>query len=539
VLEEKTSWWAEAKCNVIYQTIWDDQLEWQGAQDGALVITGSGAMPDYTAAGVGGFSFHFDGSDIYVRLPPWKDDQYLIRTITIGKGITHVGSYAFCSEDFTSSLYDLSGLKTVTLSDTVTSIGEYAFSDCKGLKNIRLSQKLQRIDYGAFSGCAGLTEIILPDSVKALGERVFLDCDSLKEITIGSGLRQYGEGAFDASTLQAVRVSDGNPEFKSKDGVLLSRGGERLDLYPKGKKDSSYTVPAGVKTIGSEAFAYNEYLKTLVLSSDVRTLERHAIRDGKGLSGLYLNNGLKTIQEDAILSCPELTELVFPYGVTSLCDLSGCDRIRKVTIPETVTNFITGSGVDEGGWEWTSYFGFMIYDGGDPVYPLIRCVKNSAADKWAVLFGYPVEYINSVEISEPPITKNGLIYRLNGKEKTAAVTGAENAEEKTVVIPDHVKVDGKKYSVVEIAAGAFKGMKKLKSATVGKNVETIGKNAFNGCKKLKAVIIRTTRLTEKTVGDGAFKGIQKKATVACPKGMAKTYRRILEKKGAPKTVTIK
>lgn len=141
-----------------------------------------------------------------------------------------------------------------------------------------------------------------------------------------------------------------------------------------------------------------------------------------------------------------------------------------------------------------------------------------------------------------PTTKpaiDGLTYLLNEKKKTAVVTGAENAGEKTIAIPDTVKTDGKKYQVIGISEGAFKGMKKLKTVTIGKNVTSIGKNAFYGCKKLSSIRIKSTGLTAKTVGANAFKGIASKVVIKCPLKKLKDYKALLVKKGVPKKATFR
>ncbi len=90
-----------------------------------------------------------------------------------------------------------------------------------------------------------------------------------------------------------------------------------------------------------------------------------------------------------------------------------------------------------------------------------------------------------------------------------------------------------------IGANAFKGCKVLPKITLSAKVKTIGKNAFNGCAKLKTITIKTKLLKDKTVGANAFKGIYSKPTVTCPKGMAKTYKKLLLKKGMPKKAVFK
>ena len=86
-------------------------------------------------------------------------------------------------------------------------------------------------------------------------------------------------------------------------------------------------------------------------------------------------------------------------------------------------------------------------------------------------------------------------------------------------------------------AGAFKDCKKLTKITLGKNVTSIGKNAFSGDKKLKTIVINSAKL--KSVGKNAFKNINKKAIIKVPKKQLKAYKKLFKKAGLPKSVKIK
>ena len=144
---------------------------------------------------------------------------------------------------------------------------------------------------------------------------------------------------------------------------------------------------------------------------------------------------------------------------------------------------------------------------------------------------------DSTTPASPTATVNRVNYSLSGS--TAAVIGPESRDATNVTIPKTVKVDGKSYKVTEIKASAFKGMKKLTSVTIGENVKTIGKSAFQNCAKLKTITIKAKKLTSSSIKSSAFKGIYSKATFKCPKGKAEAYRKILLKKGAPKTCRFK
>ena len=114
---------------------------------------------------------------------------------------------------------------------------------------------------------------------------------------------------------------------------------------------------------------------------------------------------------------------------------------------------------------------------------------------------------------------------------TVAYVNVADINVATLSIPDTITSGGNIYKVTEIKANAFKNNKKLKKITIGKNITKIGKNAFCGCKNLKTVIIKTKKLTGKTVGANAFKGIHAKAKIKVPKDELKIYKKILKSRG--------
>lgn len=126
-----------------------------------------------------------------------------------------------------------------------------------------------------------------------------------------------------------------------------------------------------------------------------------------------------------------------------------------------------------------------------------------------------------------PDGKNSVIFRL----ANSLITDLN--------IPSTVKIGGKKYKVTAIAAGAFKGNKKIRSAVIGKNIRSIGANAFRNCKNLKKVVFKTVKLKKSTVGKNAFKGIAKKATFILPEKKFKNYKKFLPKTAKGTKITFK
>lgn len=110
---------------------------------------------------------------------------------------------------------------------------------------------------------------------------------------------------------------------------------------------------------------------------------------------------------------------------------------------------------------------------------------------------------------------------------------------KTVSIPATIKACGVTYKVTSIGKGACKGYKKLASVTIGKNVKSIGREAFYKCKKLKNITIKSKNLKAGKIGKNAFKGIKDSVTIRVPAKNYRSYKTMLRKKGVSKKAKYK
>lgn len=177
-------------------------------------------------------------------------------------------------------------------------------------------------------------------------------------------------------------------------------------------------------------------------------------------------------------------------------------------------------------------------------------------------------------------TRTKAVYRIitiNGKEGSVAYIKSIDSKVKNITIPETVTMNGIRYKVTKVEDNVFKNNKNITKLTIGNNVTVIGKNAFNsckslktitlgknvamignkafykcialtkltipsgvskigkqtfyGCKKLKNITIKTTRLTKRTIGSKAFKGIYPKAVIKVPKKKLKSYKTILKERG--------
>ena len=109
----------------------------------------------------------------------------------IGNTVTSVGDYAFTNN---------SSLTSVTMFNSVTSIGEDAFSACSGLTSVTLSESLTNIGVMAFTACSGLTSVTIPESVTSIDVAAFAECTGLTSMTIPDGVMSIGGSAFEGCT---------------------------------------------------------------------------------------------------------------------------------------------------------------------------------------------------------------------------------------------------------------------------------------------------------------------------------------------------
>jgi len=138
-----------------------------------LTISGSGAMEDYSMYG----------------LRPWDGFASEIKTVVITDGVTSIGDSAFsyCSD-----------LTSVTIPNSVTTIGEGAFA-VTGLSSVTIPNSVTTIGDSAFV-LTSLSSVTIPNSVTTIGNAAFSPCMSLKSVTIGSGVTTIGGWAFAGSS---------------------------------------------------------------------------------------------------------------------------------------------------------------------------------------------------------------------------------------------------------------------------------------------------------------------------------------------------
>ena len=110
-----------------------------------------------------------------------------LTSVTIGNSVESIGLSAF---------YGCSGLTSVTIPNSVTSIGGLAFRECSGLTSVTIGNSVESIGIYAFYNCSGLTSVTIGSGVKYIGKYAFYNCSGLTSVTIGSGVEEISYSAF-------------------------------------------------------------------------------------------------------------------------------------------------------------------------------------------------------------------------------------------------------------------------------------------------------------------------------------------------------
>ncbi|MBR3596338.1 MAG: leucine-rich repeat protein [Clostridia bacterium] len=301
-----------------------------------LIISGNGAINDYD----------------YSEEAPWKAYSTQIERIIVNSGITTIGEYAF---------YDLEKVDTVSLPETLTDIKYYSFascealesivlpasavnlggsvfSNCSNLSDVTLSGSLTTIPSYMFSDCSALAEINIPESVTTINSGAFSNCESLTQITLPENVEEVSYSAFDyCSKLSKLLVDEDNSVFASDDGVLTSKDGKSLLIYPLGKEGTEYSVPETVEVIGEYAFK-DSVLESIIVPGTVKKIENNAFSSSE-LKKVEISDGVTEIGSYAFSWCRKLTSVKLPETLT---DVSAnlfwqCDSLSEVKIPENVS----------------------------------------------------------------------------------------------------------------------------------------------------------------------------------------------------------
>ena len=231
-----------------------------------------------------------------------KAPQGLNGTYSIRKGTKIICDWAFGWSKFIGRR----SLTSLVIPDSVTNIGDYAFSGCSSLSSVVIPDRVTSIGDCAFENCSSLTDIVIPDGVTNIGKCAFEGCRSLTDIVIPDGVTSIGDCAFaNCFSLTGIVI----PDSVTGIGKFAFSGCSSL---------SSVVIPDSVSCIGSGAFKNCSSLSSLVIPDCVTSIGNYAFAYCKSLTDIVIPNSVTSIGDNAFRHCSSLSSLVIPESVVNL-----------------------------------------------------------------------------------------------------------------------------------------------------------------------------------------------------------------------------
>lgn len=486
----------------------------------------------YSAGATGNYNTY-----TLIQYPSGKTSTSYAAPAAIASRLTAIGQGAFAGAQ---------ALNTITLPESVQSIGADAFRNCSALTSMAIPDKVTTIQSYAFSGCSALTDVTMPDNTTSIGVGAFENCYALTSINLPSKLTSISDNTFYGCS-----------------------------------KLTEVTIPSGVTNIGKTAFAYCASLVKITIPATVTEIGTNAFLGVYGLT-MYCHSGSRA----ASYASSNKIGTVMTYTVRFLSDTGTVLSSQEVMYGAAAT---APAMPERPGYKltWSSSFSNVVSDlTVTATYTRVYTVtfvdgyqnktssveveygKAAKAPKWT-MSGYTLRWDKSFtnvtgdmtvyaswrdastgfvidKDTVKPAKKNTelkkgtAVYRVttaDPQDPRVRYVSNSNTEATSISIPSTVTINGVTYKVTRVQANAFASNTKLKSVTIGSNVAAIGSKAFYKCKNLSTVKIKSKKIT--SIGSKAFYGIKNKALFYAYRSKLKTYQSRIKKSGINTTIRLK
>ena len=413
--------------------------------------------------------------------------------VVIPESVTYNGATYPVTSIGSSAFYDCPGLTSVTIPNSVTSIGSGAFDGTawynnqpdglvyagkvaykyKGTMPANTSISLQEGTLGiagsAFNNCSGLTSMTIPSSVTNIDIFAFENCPNLTNIIIDSDNTIYDS----RNNCNAIIETISNTLIVGCKNTTIPNSVTSIGDYAFYSCSglTSLTIPNSVTSIGNSALWCCSGLTSVTIPNSVTSIGISAFWGCSALTSVTIPNSVRTINRETFYNCSNLTTVKIGNSVTSIGPFAfyNCSSLTSLNIPDSVTSI-----GDQ------AFSGTALFDNiSDGVFYI---------GKW--VFGYKGTLPTNLSLEEGTI---GIIpYAFDGYDNQLSVTLPNSMS----AIGDHsfTRCSGLESitipsSITSIGVGAFSYCTSLTSVDFPNTINSIGASAFIGCASLTSVTL--------------------------------------------------
>lgn len=449
-----------------------------------------------------------------------------LKHIDLPDSLTSLGSGAFGQSHRDGETDRSGGLEEIVLPAGLTKIEEDTFNSCYDMRSVHFLGKVTSIGDGAFCYTSSLLGIDLPESVCSIGKKAFSG-SGLQKILLPKDCVDVEPDAFASSALEAFEVDPGNTAFQAgEDGVLYSRDGKQLVLYPSSRQEAAYTVRPGTVEIGAYAFYGVRNLEHIILPDSLREIGDYAFAEQPKLKEVVLPEGLEDISSNnTFYHCDSLTELSLP---STLRDISGssvfsCIGITELVLPDGLQD-ISGDYIFSSCKKLNKVlFSSAIKKiSGNHIFCFCDALSSLELPKDLELISGSWNFAcTSIEKLTLPV----MLQEIQGEDNFYA---CEKLSE--VVLPAGLRIlgDGSfgsctslekiqlPASLIKLNSGTFSGCSELKHIEIPEKVTSIGSSCFAGCENLTELELPVEL---QTIGASCFAGCNGLEAIKLPVGL--------------------
>ena len=269
-----------------------------------------------------------------------------LTSITIPNSVTSIKQMAF---------YGCSGLTSITIPNSVTSIGVQAFQGCFGLTSVTIPNSMTSIGNSAFSGCSGLTSVTIPNSVRSIGDNTFYNCSGLTSVTIPNSVSSIGFSAFNGcSGLTSITCEASTPPYcdyycfyNVNKSIPIYVPANSVKAYKKAKEWKNFTNIQAI-IVEPTSISFADASENLIVGKTMKLEATITPEDATNKTIIWTssNTDVATISSEGIVTAKGAGTTIITAttnnGKTAKCTITVEQPVTAIALSDATTSLWVG-----------------------------------------------------------------------------------------------------------------------------------------------------------------------------------------------------